>query len=313
MKFIFGLALLSAIFIACSDDSGDSTNCTDVADVTDVNTRGACTQTLAVAAAVNITESSGQRTITSNSIPNHMVGLFGSASGSLNPNPITAQTSSYTVTMSPASAGSITQLLSTSMGPQYSFGVLLNGVELDPEAAEPWPHAGPGNFSSANWEWNLDAMSINLGLDCNNAHVQPTGQYHYHGAPTLYLTALNAPIDAMTLIGYAADGFPIYYNYGYAIANDSNSVVVELQPSYRLKTGERPGDGSSAPCGPYTGIYTNDYEYVSGLGDLDECNGRSGVTPEYPGGTYYYVVTLDSYPYIPRGLLGTPSQDFRLQ
>ncbi len=50
------------------------------------------------------------------------------------------------------------------------------------------------------------------------------------------------------------------------------------------------------------GSYLQDYEYVSGLGDLDEYNGRWCVTPEYPTGTYAYFVTLDStgalaYPY----------------
>jgi hypothetical protein len=52
-----------------------------------------------------------------------------------------------------------------------------------------------------------------------------------------------------------------------------------------------------------------DYEYVAGLGELDACNGRDGVTPEYPRGTYYYVVTA-AYPFIPRCWVGTPDQSF---
>ena len=39
----------------------------------------------------------------------------------------------------------------------------------------------------------------------------------------------------------------------------------------------------------YNGI--DDWNYVGGMGDLDECNGRWGPTPEYPEGTYYYVST----------------------
>ena len=46
-------------------------------------------------------------------------------------------------------------------------------------------------------------------------------------------------------------------------------------------------------------------------GDLDEANGRTGVTPEFPNGTYYYVVT-DEFPGIPRYFVGTPSKDFKL-
>ena len=41
------------------------------------------------------------------------------------------------------------------------------------------------------------------------------------------------------------------------------------------------------------GAFTQDYEYVEGLGDLDQCNGRFGVTPEFPNGIYYYVVSDD--------------------
>ena len=32
--------------------------------------------------------------------------------------------------------------------------------------------------------------------------------------------------------------------------------------------------------------YIQDNEYISGLGDLDQYNGRTAVTPEYPNGTY---------------------------
>ena len=47
------------------------------------------------------------------------------------------------------------------------------------------------------------------------------------------------------------------------------------------------------------GTFTQDYEYVAGSGDLDECNGRFGVTPEFPAGIYAYYAT-QSWPYLPR-------------
>ena len=65
------------------------------------------------------------------------------------------------------------------------------------------------------------------------------------------------------------------------------------------------------PCGTYTGVYSADYEYIEGIGDLDECNGRYGVTPEFPEGTYYYVIT-NKFPGVPRCFVGTPSNDFKL-
>jgi hypothetical protein len=40
-----------------------------------------------------------------------------------------------------------------------------------------------------------------------------------------------------------------------------------------------------------------------GSGDLDECNGRMGVTPEFPDGIYHYYAT-DSYPFFQRCVKG---------
>jgi hypothetical protein len=309
---ILGLMLMSSLvlFTACEEETTTAVAlCEDVNTVKPIEQRGACNETTGYSNSVNISVQGNQRVITSNSIPNHNVGLFGGGAGSLNPNSINPVTRTYRLTASPSLTGDMIKVMEN--GPQYEFGILLNGVIIDPEAAEPWPHSGGlgGLFSSTNWDWNLDAMMVNLGLDCNNAHVQPSGKYHYHGAPTLYLDEINANENAMTLLGYAADGFPIYNCFAYSEADNSSSVIVELTSSYRLKTGERPGDGENAPCGEYTGIYTNDFEYVAGLGDLDECNGRTGVTPEYPNGTYYYVIT-NHFPFVGRCLKGTPSNDF---
>jgi len=195
-------------------------------------------------------------------------------------------------------------------GPAYSFGVLLNGVEVDPVAAEPWPHTKPVT-NSHNWNWNLEATMVDIGLDCNTAHVQPTGKYHYHGVPKLYLESITSNSNEMLHVGWAADGYPIYYAYGYSTSNDNSSSMKMLSSSYQLKSGDRPGDGDSAPCGSYTGVYSADYEYVENLGDLDECNGREGVTPEFPEGTYYYVIT-NEFPGVPRCFVGTPSNDFKI-
>ena len=279
------------------------------------SSRGACNETLAFTNSYNQTISGTNRVISSNSIPEHLVGRFGMGPGSLNPNAISEQNETYNITMNPTEATALTSLISTTgmgpnTGPQYSFGVLLNGVELDPVAAEPFPHEGAMS-PNVNWEWNLEALNVQIGLDCNSAHVQPTGKYHYHGSPVLFLDSLNVPTDAMTLIGYAADGFPIYYKYAYSDSSNSNSTIVAMSSSYQLKSGNRGGDGVTAPCGMYDGVYSNDYEYVSGLGTLDEANGRTGITPEYPSGTYYYVIT-DEFPSIPRFFRGTPSNDFKI-
>ena len=297
------------LFLSCDDD--DDSDCVDSIEVDTV--RGACNVNLDYQNEVSFSTSGNSINITSNNIPDHNVGLFGNVSGALNPNAITPQNSTYELDAAPTKALSITEL-SNDNGPLYAFGIMINGVELDPVAAEPWPHShneGPPTGDDVNWDWNLEASMVQIGLDCNNAHVQPTGKYHHHGVPTLYLESLINDEESMIHLGYAADGFPIYYKNGYSIPNDTLSALIDLESSFRLKTGIRPGDGSSVPCDEYSGVYTADYEYIEGLGDLDECNGRDGVTKEFPNGTYYYIIT-DEYPGIPRCFVGAPSDDFRL-
>ncbi|MEM0969793.1 MAG: YHYH protein, partial [Verrucomicrobiota bacterium] len=141
-------------------------------------------------------------------------------------------------------------------------------------------------------------------------HVQPTGNYHYHGLPTGYLDrTILSPDTHSPLIGWAVDGFPIYALYGYALPNDPSSAIVELQASYQLQNGRRP-TGSRNPGGSYDGTFTRDYEFVAGLGDLDECNGRFCLTPDFPDGTYAYFLT-EEYPVIPRFWRGTPQRPKR--
>ena len=108
----------------------------------------------------------------------------------------------------------------------------------------------------------------------------------------------------MVKIGYAADGYPIYYKYGY---NEDGEIVV-LESSYALKEGERPGNGKTEPDGSYDGTYFQDYEYVQDLSELDECNGRVGKTPESES-EYYYVIT-DNFPSSPICFSAQPSSDF---
>jgi hypothetical protein len=121
----------------------------------------------------------------------------------------------------------------------------------------------------------------------------------------------------MTIVGWASDGFPVYARYGYSDANNSNSTIKSLIPSYRLKSQPDvnrpstltaliggPGQGTTNPNIPIPmGAFQQDYEFVEGIGDLDQCNGRFGVTPEFPDGIYYYVVT-DDFPFFTRCLKG---------
>lgn len=173
----------------------------------------------------------------------------------------------------------------------WLFGFLFSNTLLDPSG--PWWRQDPTTGWSIDPICNL--VKSHFEFDFNNAHTQ-FGEYHCHGRPLKYIeTLVQAP--AMRLLGYAADGHPIYDNIGYSDPRDPSSPLKTLRSSYRRLSGPRPSGG---PKGEHDqGAFDQDFEYVAGLGDLDECNGRFGITPEFPAGTYYYVLT-DDYPRVPR-------------
>ena len=236
-------------------------------------------------------ETSGAvRTVSGNGLPDHMVGAFPNGG---NPNTISAQNVSLQMPLSPASAPQ------TTSAQGWVFGVSTNGVVFDPFAGEFWQ----GNPRSG---WNYDALggAVPLGVDANYAHVQPNGTYHYHGIPFGLLEMIRYDSGSHSpLVGYAADGYPIY-----ALTGILDGELTQVESSYRLKAGDRPG--GDEPDGDYDGAFVQDYEYVEGLGDLDQCNGAFTVSAEYPNGTYAYFLTED-FPVVPRCFTGTPDASFQ--
>lgn len=237
------------------------------------------------------------RYVTSNDIPDHKVGHFPDRQC---PNAISPQDFHFRMPLHPVRNSRFMKLIN-----RIDFGVALDGVVFDPGTAGFWHQQ-----RDSIWNYALLTGFGNLGLDASHAHVQRDGTYHYHGVPTELIKSRHAWGKVM-LIGYAADGFPIYGPWGYAEARNVHSNVRELRTSYRLKRGERPGS-PDGPGGRYDGRYTGDFEYVHGLGDLDQANGRYGITPEYPDGTYYYVAS-HAFPFIPRYFRGTPDRSFYKQ
>ena len=253
------------------------------------------------------------RILTGNGVPNHEVGTFPNAN---NPNTITEQNVNTRFSLCP-------KIISESglevAGPALAIAYALNSVKFDPATAGRCNDAGVCSLAQGQGNWNIEALghdTFNFGDDMNHAHVQPNGAYHYHGMPELLMEFLGDK-QGMTLVGWASDGFPVYARYGYSDANNSTSGIMSLTSSYRLKSTpdvNRPGiltsliggpnQGTASPNTPIPmGAFTQDYEYVEGLGDLDQCNGRFGVTPEFPEGIYYYVVT-DDFPFFTRCLKG---------
>ncbi len=62
----------------------------------------------------------------------------------------------------------------------------------------------------------------------------------------------------MVLVGYAADGFPVYSLYGYTNPDDAKSGIKKMTSSYRLKEGTRP----SGPKGKYGGGAQNKHRVL---------------------------------------------------
>lgn len=291
----------ASVSLTITDDDMNSTNpCANTTDSYSIDLDASnCTvdieTTLATTSVYTVSVNAGDRTIVSNSIPDHNVGMFPNGG---NPNTISVQDKTFVIDANPSKNNNTTSLTTSNGAPRYWFGILDNSVVLAPIANEFFTDTSTG---MDNTDWNENALSsnISLGTDCNNSHVFPTGRYHHHATPSAYIADRNITGSTPTQIGWAADGFPIYYKYG-----NKDGAVVELASSYQLKTEDRGGDGVSAPSGCADGTYNEDYEYVSGLGDLDECNGY-----EDPTLGYIYVIT-DTYPSIPRCFYGTPSDDF---
>ena len=190
---------------------------------------------------------------------------------------------------------------STPMGP---IGIWRNGVAL-------FNSLDGMSYNNQNI-WHQNAVVAEAGgFDDCLGHPAPGGVYHHHQNPRCLYTI--TPSQHSPLIGYAFDGFPIYGAYGYSNADGSGGIK-RINSSYRYRsiTQRRTlPDGTVLQASQYgpdvstanpLGKYNEDFEYVTGLGDLDAYNGRFAVTPEYAGGTYAYYVTIyedgtSAYPY----------------
>ena len=219
--------------------------------------------------------------------------------------------------------------------------------------------------SNTNGYWNRDAY-VNEGtsVDPANAHQPPSGQYHFHDNPMalryqmgdhvdldpitkIYSESPATPTKHSPILGWAADGFPIYGPYGYSLSNDASSGIRRMISGYVLRDGQYgtsnltangrttipawatrlynvasnilagPPVSTTYPLGRY--IEDNDFLGDHGIAagtntyDLDQYNGRWCVTPEFPNGTYAYFITISSngtpvYPYmIGFAFYGAPS------
>lgn len=174
-------------------------------------------------------------------------------------------------------------------------------------------------------------------------HQPGNGQYHHHAHPVCLRAQLEdnlvtvntgrtgtvyrekvAPWTHSPILGWALDGYPIYGPYGFSDPNNANSAIKRMKSSFKLRAltqrtslpdwalAHHPNTPQMLAANQYgpdvsdafpLGRYVEDFDFVSGFGDLDQYNGRMCVTPEFPNGTYAYFVTLDdngtpAFPYI---------------
>ena len=185
------------------------------------------------------------RSMTANGIPDHDTGTFPNPNC---PNTISAQTVSATMPLFPgehrdgdAACGIV--------------GYAFNGVKFDPSTAGTCSSATDGGDRDLqphrqHGTWNIEALgqsSFNFGVDDNNAHVQPTGAYHYHGMPDGGAHEARQGRWRSTLVGFALDGFPVYARYGYTTPTDATSAVKVMKGELAAQVDARLGPPARRP------------------------------------------------------------------
>ena len=220
-----------------------------------------------------------------------------------NPGSPTAQSLVTKFTLTPApQTGTKTN---TGLG---AIGLWINGMALfNAKDANYWNGSGFSmGISQTGWNRNAYYWEGN-GFDQCNGHPAMV-LYHNH----VYAKCMTTEAAGVhsKIVGYAFDGYPIYGPYAYTNIDGTGPVKL-MKSSYVLSSisSRSSGTNGTGMAGPPVnstyplGSMCEDYVYTSGTGDLDIYNGRTCITPEYPGGTYAYFVTINStgipqYPFV---------------
>ncbi len=207
-------------------------------------------------------------------------------------------------------------------------GILLNGVDLDMDSAfcyHPDINAplniGLGTRVQCGLNADWYAVPANnpdiVTLDEFSGHAFD-GRYHYHGdndglshieaGDTLSFNVGDFDPSGSPVVGFAADGYPIYGHYFYDVATGGLRKAKSSWKTYLQERTTPQGSNLEAPSitTHVRGLFVEDWYYEPGSGDLDECN---GMTDAYGNYGYYYT---ESYPYGPLCVKGIPDQSFIL-
>lgn len=154
----------------------------------------------------------------------------------------------------------------------------------------------------SNPDGSLAMPNEGTSLDSCFGHSAPGGAYHYHANINCTnagaATGANDP-DKCVLIGYMADGFPVY-----GFCKDSSGK--QMTSCYSLNSGVTTVSVTTA-AGTVSGIgsSSNDYTYdtaafTAGTCNLDKASGAIHPTTN----TYSYFMTTE-YPWTPIELFGS--------
>lgn len=235
------------------------------------------------------------RTITANGLPDHEVGTFPNEA---NGQAIAAQSVVKAMPIAPGAEPGFTSVIVA--------GYAINGVRFEPGTSGTCAVVGTQavcTLENGDGNWHIEALgqaSFDFGLDANNARVDAAGAYHYKAMPEGLIARIGKGA-AMTLVGFASDGFPVYARFGFSDAQNAASGVKTMESGWQLK--KAPGAGRPSSITYPMGTFRQDYEFTGSADGLDECNGRWGVTPEFPTGIYHYYIT-QGWPYIQRCVRG---------
>jgi YHYH protein/Secretion system C-terminal sorting domain len=221
--------------------------------------------------------------ISTQSIPSYNIGPWAS-----NPNTPSAQNKIFRFKQTPTNNATHT---TTPLG---NIGVWSNGVGVF--------NAKDGMSYNNAGVWNRNAYYYEgISFDACLGHPAPNGGYHNHVNPSCLYDATNTTVHS-PIIGFAFDGYPIYGAYGYASPNGTGGIK-RMVSSYALSPNTTRVNGPAVNATYPNGCFCEDYVFNAGSGDLDQYNGRTCVTPEYPLSTYAYFVTIDAsgipqYPFV---------------
>ena len=169
--------------------------------------------------------------------------------------------------------------------------------------------------------YNASTNTFTYTEDVTSLHHSPILGWAYDGYPIYgpygYSSAMNAasPVSRMRsgfVLRNGANGTQNLNITGrvtlakwaaavFGVANSANTNPVALAATQYGPTTSHQTSGPNGTTTYTLGRYCGDYDFLGDLGqtqglafDLDTYNGRLCVTPEFPGGTYAYFVSIDA-------------------